>query len=146
MAERLARFLAGFQRRVREPGRVSRGCGLASGAVLAAENAHAPLNPASNAKVLTAAAVLDRMGPDYRFTTGVYGRLQGGVVAPLVLRGNGDPSLEEDELWQLASSLRQQGLAKVDGVLVDQSYFDGETLPPGFNQQPNEWAPFRAPV
>lgn len=114
--------------------------------MLGAESEHTPLNPASNAKVLTAAVVLDRMGPDYRFTTGLYGKPKDGVVSPLVLRGNGDPSLEEDELWQLASSLRQQGIRKVDGVLVDQSYFDGEFLAPGFAQQPNEWAPFRAPV
>jgi D-alanyl-D-alanine carboxypeptidase/D-alanyl-D-alanine-endopeptidase (penicillin-binding protein 4) len=29
---------------------------------------------------------------------------------------------------------------------VDQSYFDAEFVPPAFGQQPNEWAPFRAPV
>ena len=31
-------------------------------------------------------------------------------------------------------------------ILVDQRFFDGETTPPAFDQRPNEWAYFRAPV
>lgn len=117
-----------------------------TGAVLAAFDDRRLVNPASNTKVLTAAAVLDRMGPDYRFTTGLFGHIKDGTVGGLVLRGNGDPSLETDELFELANALRQQGVHKVDGILVDQSYFDDLFVPPAFSQQPNEWAPFRAPV
>jgi D-alanyl-D-alanine carboxypeptidase/D-alanyl-D-alanine-endopeptidase (penicillin-binding protein 4) len=119
---------------------------VASGATLAAADEHLALNPASNTKVLTAAAVLDRMGPDFRFSTALLGRIENGNIAPLVLRGDGDPSLEADELWQLASALRQLGVRKIDGILVDQSRFDEQYVPPGFAAQPNEWAPFRAPV
>jgi D-alanyl-D-alanine carboxypeptidase/D-alanyl-D-alanine-endopeptidase (penicillin-binding protein 4) len=119
---------------------------VATGASLASTDEHRLMNPASNTKVLTAAAVLDRMGPDYRFSTGLFGRVEGGTVAPLVLRGNGDPSLETDELWELAAALKQLGVRRVDGVLVDQSYFDGDFVPPAFGQQPGEWAPFRAPI
>ena len=119
---------------------------LASGTVFASSDEHTPMNPASNTKVLTAAAVLDRMGPDLRFTTGLFGRVEDHRVAPLVIRGNGDPSLETPDLWELASALRQLGVRKVDGILVDQSYFDDDYVPPGFASQPNEWAPFRAPI
>lgn len=117
-----------------------------SGAVLASSGEHTLLNPASNTKVLTAAVVLDRMGPDYVFSTGVYGTVKDGVVAPLVLRGNGDPSLTTETLWEFARALQALGVHRVDGLLVDQSYFDGQWVPPAFASQPNEWAPFRAPV
>jgi D-alanyl-D-alanine carboxypeptidase/D-alanyl-D-alanine-endopeptidase (penicillin-binding protein 4) len=117
-----------------------------TGASLAASGEHTALNPASNTKILTAAAVLDRFGPDYRFTTGLYGKVRDGTVSPLVIRGNGDPSLGTRELWELCLTLRDLGVRKVDGVLVDQSYFDADFVPPAFAQQPQEWAPFRAPV
>jgi serine-type D-Ala-D-Ala carboxypeptidase/endopeptidase (penicillin-binding protein 4) len=117
-----------------------------TGTLLASESEHLLVNPASNTKVLTAAVVLDRMGPDYRFTTGLYGKLAGDAVPVLVLRGNGDPSLETDELWELGAALRQLGVRRVDSLLVDQSQFDDAFVPPAFADQPNEWAPFRAPV
>jgi D-alanyl-D-alanine carboxypeptidase/D-alanyl-D-alanine-endopeptidase (penicillin-binding protein 4) len=34
----------------------------------------------------------------------------------------------------------------VGTIAVDQSIFDGVYVPPGFDQQPHEWAAFRAPV
>ncbi|HEX4475418.1 MAG TPA: D-alanyl-D-alanine carboxypeptidase/D-alanyl-D-alanine-endopeptidase, partial [Polyangiaceae bacterium] len=119
---------------------------VATGKVLAAYDEHRPMNPASNTKILTAAAALDRFGPDYRFSTGVYGKITDGVVAPLVIRGNGDPSLSMDDLWELARALKALGAHRVAHVLVDQSYFDANFVPPAFASQPNEWAPFRAPV
>jgi D-alanyl-D-alanine carboxypeptidase/D-alanyl-D-alanine-endopeptidase (penicillin-binding protein 4) len=119
---------------------------LETGNLIGDLDAHRPRNPASNAKILTAAAVLDRFGPDHRFTTGVYGKIEGGVCGALALRGDGDPSLETDELWQLASALYDQGLRRVDAIYVDQSRFDGQFVPPAFEQQQDEWAPFRAPV
>src|SRR5438270_555536 len=68
------------------------------------------------------------------------------VVLVCALRGDGDPSLRTQDLWQLASALRQLGVRTVDGILVDQGRFDGDYVPPGFASQPNEWAPFRAPI
>ena len=47
----------------------------------------------------------------------------------------------------MCRSLAKMGLKRVDGkILVDQSRFDPEYLPPAFGQQPDEWAAFRAPV
>jgi D-alanyl-D-alanine carboxypeptidase/D-alanyl-D-alanine-endopeptidase (penicillin-binding protein 4) len=34
----------------------------------------------------------------------------------------------------------------VGDILVDQSFFDGHFVPPAFEQEPHEWAAFRAPV
>ncbi len=119
---------------------------VATGTLVARADEHRALNPASNTKVLTAAAVLDRLGPDFRYSTALLGHIEDHRIAPLVLRGDGDPSLETEDLWELASALRQLGVRKVDGILVDQSRFDDDYVPPAFASQPNEWAPFRAPV
>src|SRR5262249_45634392 len=37
-------------------------------------------------------------------------------------------------------------VTRVLALGVDQSYFDASFTPPAFEQQPNEWAAFRAPV
>ena len=65
---------------------------VGSGRTLAEVNAKLPVNPASNMKLLTAVVVLDRLGPSYRFATGLYGKRQGDQVPQLVIRGHGDPS------------------------------------------------------
>jgi D-alanyl-D-alanine carboxypeptidase/D-alanyl-D-alanine-endopeptidase (penicillin-binding protein 4) len=117
-----------------------------SGNVWAELNPTLPLNPASNMKVLTAAAALTRLGSEYRYSTGLYGEIDAGKVDPLVLRGHGDPSLETADLWELAHALRNLGVTQVGNIQVDQSRFDAQFVPPAFEQQPDEWAAFRAPV
>jgi D-alanyl-D-alanine carboxypeptidase/D-alanyl-D-alanine-endopeptidase (penicillin-binding protein 4) len=118
-----------------------------SGRVLASHNARAAFNPASNAKLLTAAVALKRLGPDFRYSTELHGRLVDGAVTDLVLRGHGDPSLTVAQLAAMCRSLVQMGLRRVDGkILVDHSRFDSQYVPPAFGQQPDEWAAFRAPV
>jgi D-alanyl-D-alanine carboxypeptidase/D-alanyl-D-alanine-endopeptidase (penicillin-binding protein 4) len=117
-----------------------------TGRVWAEATPEVALNPASNMKVLTAAAALDRLGAEYRFSTGLYGQVAAGRVDPLVLRGHGDPSLGTDDLWELGRALAHLGVTQVGSILVDQSRFDDQFVPPAFEQQPNEWAAFRAPV
>jgi D-alanyl-D-alanine carboxypeptidase/D-alanyl-D-alanine-endopeptidase (penicillin-binding protein 4) len=105
------------------------------------------LNPASNQKLVTAAAALAQLGTEARFRTGLYGRTEGdAVVGGLYLRGFGDPSLRQADLVELASDLARRGIRRVDDVVVDATYFDGQILPPAFEQQPGEVAPFRAPT
>ncbi len=118
-----------------------------SGRILAEAHPHLALNPASNAKLLTAAVALDELGADYRYTTGVYGSIEQGSATSLVLRGHGDPSLGVADLAELARVLVDMGLKRVTGdILVDQSRFDAQYVPPAFGQQPHEWASFRAPI
>jgi D-alanyl-D-alanine carboxypeptidase/D-alanyl-D-alanine-endopeptidase (penicillin-binding protein 4) len=119
---------------------------LAGGTVLASVDEHTAMNPASNAKLATAASALRLLGAEHRFLTAVYGKINGDRVAALVLRGFGDPTLTADDLAALARELQARGVRKVGEILVDQSYFDDVYTPPAFTQQPNEWAPFRAPV
>ena len=119
---------------------------VASGATLAAFDPRGLYNPASNAKLFTAAAALRLLGPSYRYLTGLYGEASNGAVAELVLRGSGDPSLRTRDLWEMARALQAAGIRKVAGLAIDQGYFDARYVPPAFDQQPEEWAAFRAPV
>lgn len=120
---------------------------LASGREVASHHASLPLNPASNMKLVTAATALVELGPDFQMLTGLYGRIEGDtVVGGLTLKGHGDPSLEQGDLLALARELYARGVRKVDEVMVDGGYFDDQILPPAFDQQPEEFAAFRAAV
>jgi serine-type D-Ala-D-Ala carboxypeptidase/endopeptidase (penicillin-binding protein 4) len=122
-----------------------------SGRILAAVNEHLALNPASNAKLYTAGAALETLHGEHRYETTLSGVLEGepgasGVTA-LALRGYGDPSLATEDLWSLVQQLKEYGVSRVDGdIAVDQGFYDDQTTPPAFEQQPNEWAAFRAPI
>jgi D-alanyl-D-alanine carboxypeptidase/D-alanyl-D-alanine-endopeptidase (penicillin-binding protein 4) len=119
-----------------------------TGRLLAVANEHQPLNPASNAKIYTAAAALSLLHPDHRYETILGGTVKDGAVSgSLVLRGYGDPSLTTSDLWSMAQELRGQGVRRIEGdIVVDHRFFDEQTTPPAFEQQPNEWAAFRAPI
>jgi D-alanyl-D-alanine carboxypeptidase/D-alanyl-D-alanine-endopeptidase (penicillin-binding protein 4) len=119
-----------------------------SGRVLYERDPDAALNPASDTKLLTASTALAVLGPDRRFTTGLYGAQSGDVVTgALVLRGDGDPSLATGDLYALARELVESGVRRVDGdLVVDDTALGSEHLPPAFEQQPGESAPFRASV
>ncbi len=119
---------------------------LHDGAPLYQKHADRPLNPASNQKLLTAAAALWNLGPTFRASTKVEGTLDNGKVKRLILRASGDPSLGYRTLFALAQALRLRGVDRVDQVVIDDSYFDRETLPPAFDQQPDETAAFRAAI
>jgi D-alanyl-D-alanine carboxypeptidase/D-alanyl-D-alanine-endopeptidase (penicillin-binding protein 4) len=119
---------------------------VSSGALLGNVAANTPENPASNEKILTTAAVLRHLGASFHFKTSLCGARAGDTVPALVIRGSGDPSLSTEDLSALAKKLAEAGVAHVGDVLVDQSFFDAHFVPPAFEQQPNEWAAFRAPV
>ncbi len=109
----------------------------ASGA-LARVNADAPLAPASNAKLLTAAAALAILGPDHRFTTRALLDANGN----LVLVGGGDPMLSSrtaqpgtvTQLDDLARAVVASGRAITGSVLVDDSRFDAARVVPDWKQ------------
>ncbi len=79
-----------------------------------------PLNPASNVKLVTTAAALDVLGPDWRYAMRVYGPLprQGVVDGDLYLRGGADPTLDADDIASLAGKLAAAGVHRVRGDIV----------------------------
>jgi D-alanyl-D-alanine carboxypeptidase/D-alanyl-D-alanine-endopeptidase (penicillin-binding protein 4) len=69
---------------------------LDTGDILYAVEPDEPLAPASNLKLLTTAAALRILGPNYRFRTYLLtdGRIANGVLeGDLVLYGTGDPGI-----------------------------------------------------
>lgn len=117
-----------------------------TGAEIAGSFADVPLNPASNQKLVTAGVALRHLGARNTFSVGLYGHVAAGRVDELVLRADGDPSLARGDLEAFAKALVEKGVKAVGDVFVDQSAFDEHFIPPGFEQQPDEWAAFRAPV
>jgi len=105
-----------------------------------------PRNPASNQKLLTSAAALWGLGPTFRASTKVEGKIENGRVAQLVVRASGDPGLGYGGLVALAEAVHLRGVDTVDRILIDASYFDEQILPPAFEQQPKEAAAFRAAI
>src|ERR1700674_4482426 len=67
---------------------------LDTGRILFESNANKLLRPASNMKLYTVSAALDRLSPDYRFVTSVYARAKpdsaGTVRGDLIIYGRGD--------------------------------------------------------
>ncbi|RUS65049.1 D-alanyl-D-alanine carboxypeptidase/D-alanyl-D-alanine-endopeptidase [Pseudorhodobacter sp. E13] len=89
-----------------------------SGKVLEAMNEAVAQPPASVAKAMTTIYALDRLGPNYRYTTRVMvtGPVQSGrVQGDLILVGSGDPSLDTDRLGDLAAALAARGVKEVTG-------------------------------
>ena len=102
-----------------------------------ARNARRPLRPASTLKILTSAAALSLLKPEFEFETGVYvdGAIDddGTLEGNLYLKGSGAPDLVGESWWLIARDLARQGLRRVTGDLVaDDSYFDDSSRPPGW--------------
>lgn len=116
---------------------------LDDGATLYARDAEKLFLPASNVKVLTGAAALETLGPEYRFVTTVSagGAVRDGVLdGSIVVTGTGDPSLSgrfltdpRDVFAAWADSLRARGITRVvGGVIAVDTAFTDPTLGAGW--------------
>ena len=115
---------------------------LDDGTVIFGTRADELLNPASNVKLFTAAAALLRLGLDYRFETEflVETDAKDSKAKVLYVRGKGDPSLSTERVWGAVSELMHAGLKDVSDIVVDDSYFDADRNPPGFDQETGDRA------
>lgn len=125
---------------------------LETGRVLFEENANKLLRPASNMKLYTVAAAIDRLSPNYRFVTSVYAPAKpdsdGVVTGDLIIYGRGDPSLAArfnngdyfKGLNDLAERIAAAGVKRVNGDLVgDESYFTGQRYGSGWEWEDLQW-------
>lgn len=93
-----------------------------------------PMSPASGAKLLTTAAALAVLGPDFTTATRVVGRVAGGVGKDVGVIAGADPSLTLDDLDRLAQAVKAAGVARIEGgVAFDLGVFAGPSTPPAFD-------------
>jgi serine-type D-Ala-D-Ala carboxypeptidase/endopeptidase (penicillin-binding protein 4) len=113
-----------------------------TGEVIYARDPDVLLNPASNVKLVTSAAALARLGPEFRFSTELLAdaRPVRGEVRTLWVRGRGDPSMVTERLWALAGELGHLGVRKVGELVLDDGYFDDERIGPGYDQEESDRA------
>lgn len=107
-----------------------------------------PLTPASTMKVLTGAAILDRLGPDWQYETRFVadGPVNNGVIdGNLYVVGSCAPDLVVERFPEIGAGIATAGVREVRGdIVADLHYFDGEERPP-------EWpwgrqSPYSAPI
>ena len=106
-----------------------------TGATLYAHAVDDAFAPASTLKLLVGSAALEKLGPNYRFTTSAYatGPVTGGVLqGRLVVRGGGDPTLTRRDLVTLAPVVAQTVRHIRDGVAADESRYDDRPYPAGW--------------
>src|SRR5439155_15490898 len=111
---------------------------LRTGETLYALNARKLMMPASNMKIVTLAAAIDRLGLDYSYTTRFLaaGPVEAGVLqGDVLVVGSGDPSFSPADgsadaaLDACAERLNGLGVRTIGGrILGDDHAFDGDGL------------------
>jgi len=114
---------------------------LSSTTTLYSRDAQKYFIPASNAKLLTTAAALQKLGADFRIKTSVYS----GENGSLYVAGRGDPSIAEAQLKSLAQQLKQRGISQVNQLIGDDSYFQGSAVNPNWEWEDAQ-AGYGAPI
>lgn len=124
---------------------------LDTGKVLFEENAAKLLRPASNMKLYTVATALDRLSPDFRYTTSIFAPkpdATGVVRGNLIVYGRGDPSFAArfnnsdyfKALNDLAAKIVASGVKRVEGDIIgDESYFSGPKYGSGWEWEDLTW-------
>lgn len=128
-----------------------------TGEVIFDRNAEVPQTMASITKLITTAAAIHYLGPDFKFHTTFWRRgpiEQGNLVGSLLVVGGGDPNISGrfygDDInavfdrW--AEGLRQAGVTRVTGdILLNASFFDSLARHPDWPAgQESRW--YQAPI
>ncbi|MDX2244841.1 MAG: D-alanyl-D-alanine carboxypeptidase/D-alanyl-D-alanine-endopeptidase [Leptolyngbyaceae cyanobacterium bins.302] len=108
-------------------------------------NPRSQLTPASNNKIFTTAAALQRLGSQFRLRTVVTGTTSGANASTLRIIGQGDPSLRTSHMAVLAQRLNQRGIRQVNLLIGDDTYFRGDPINPNWDPD-DTLAGYGAPV
>ncbi len=113
---------------------------LTTGEEIYSRGADSLLNPASNIKLVTAAAALELLGPDYQFKTEIWADRRpdssGVIDGNIYIKGFGDPSFVTERMVRLALDLWNLGVRRVTGdVVVDETFFSRSREGPGWEQE-----------
>jgi len=118
---------------------------LNTGVVLYEHDADKTFLPASNLKLFTTAAALDRLGPDFHYETHLLSTdpnlTDGTIDGYLYVKGSGDPTfaprfhggntLAPFQAW--AKQLKERGITRItEGIIGDDSAFDDDGIAPGW--------------
>ncbi|WP_198013447.1 D-alanyl-D-alanine carboxypeptidase/D-alanyl-D-alanine endopeptidase [Thalassoporum mexicanum] len=78
--------------------------------------------PASNTKLFTTAAALQRLGTNFKFQTSLASRLtpdrSGRLRAPLIVISSGDPSLSPQQIEDLVTQLKDAGVNAINNLEI----------------------------
>lgn len=117
-----------------------------SGQIIYSRDADRYFVPASNVKLLTTAAALSSLGPNFTIRTSVHSQPQPDSLQAdslqadsLQVIGRGDPTFSDDQLNDLASQLKTQGISNISNLLGNDSYFSGPAVNPNW-----EWEDVQA--
>ncbi len=110
-------------------------------------NAGELMIPASNMKIITSAAALNYLGPDYEYKTKV-----GLCDDALVVIGSGDPLLGDEKTdtkygrergWlfkDIAQLLKRSNIQALEDIIIDSSVFDDQRVHPSWSKSElNKW-------
>ncbi|WP_323256474.1 D-alanyl-D-alanine carboxypeptidase/D-alanyl-D-alanine-endopeptidase [Spirulina sp. CCNP1310] len=87
--------------------------------------------PASNVKLLTTAAALVALGPDYQILTPIHRYGTAPTLTQLHISGRGDPSLTTADLQAFAQRLHSEGVREIQVLSVDDA--------PAHTHRPPTW-------
>ncbi|HMJ25505.1 MAG TPA: D-alanyl-D-alanine carboxypeptidase, partial [Pyrinomonadaceae bacterium] len=125
---------------------------LDSGQIVYEQSANKLVRPASNMKLYTVAAALDRLTPDYHFITSIYAKEKpddGKIKGDLTVYGRGDPSFaarfNQGDYFKgindLADRIVTAGVKRIKGDLIgDESWFNGAPLGSGWEWEDLQWS------
>ncbi len=125
---------------------------LETGVAIFEQNAEKYFNPASNAKLYTAALALDRLGGDFTIKTSIYASTRpdaaGAIKGDLIIYGRGDPSFAArwnggdyfKGMERIASAIESAGVKQIEGdIIADESYFTGPPYGSGWEWDDLQW-------
>ncbi|MEL6776844.1 MAG: D-alanyl-D-alanine carboxypeptidase/D-alanyl-D-alanine-endopeptidase [Cyanobacteria bacterium J06597_16] len=101
---------------------------------LYARRAQEKFVPASNVKLLTTAAALHNLGPNYSIRTSVFGQ-PNAPEQDLFVVGRGDPTFTSYQVNLLAGQLKQQGIRRVNSLTAVDNYFTGPAANPFWDEE-----------